>query len=134
MEDVQKTSLLSNVFEAVIGAYYLDSGIEAVSDFINPFFAAVVNDLPTTQDAIPKINDDVKGWLQQVVLDPNFSGNPNRQPPEYKTTRSGGTDNDPEFTAVVYVAGNEYGRGKDHSKKKAEKLAAEDALKRLGLL
>jgi ribonuclease III len=129
-----KASLLSNVFEAVVGAYYLDSGVEAVRDLVDPFFEEIVNDLPTTEDSIPKIKDDVKGWLQQVVLSPEFPGNPNRQPPEYKTIRSGGTDNDPEFTSVVYVAGGEYGRGRDRNKKEAEKRAAEDALRKLGLL
>jgi len=128
-----KPSLLSNVFEAVVGAYYLDSGVEAVRDLVDPFFEEVVNDLPTTEDSIPKIKDDVKGWLQQVVLDVEFAGNPSRKPPEYKTIRSGGTDNNPEFTSVVYVAGSEYGSGKDSSSKKAEKRAAEDALRKLGL-
>jgi dsRNA-specific ribonuclease len=42
-------------------------------------------------------------------------------------------DNNPEFTSVVYVAGSEYGSGKDTSTKKAEKRAAEDALQTLGL-
>lgn len=129
-----KPSLLSNVFEAVIGAYYLDSGIEAVRDLINPLFEQVVNTLPTTKDSSPQIKDDVKGWLQQRVLDPAFTGNPDRQPPKYMTDRLGGTDDSPEFTAVVYVAGVEYGRGTDGSKKEAEKRAAEDALGKLGLL
>lgn len=129
-----KPSLLCNVFEAVVGAYYLDSGIEAARDLVEPFFEEVVSDLPTTEDAIPKIKDDVKGWLQQVVLSPEFTGNSNRQPPDYKTTRSGGTDNVPEFVSVVYVSDTEYGRGKDRSKKEAEKRAAEDALRKLDLL
>ncbi|MEA5619291.1 ribonuclease III [Cronbergia sp. UHCC 0137] len=129
-----KPSLLCNVFEAIVGAYYLDSGVEAVRDLVDPFFEKVVNDLPTTEDSIPSIRDDVKGWLQQVVLDSGFAGNPSRRPPEYKTERSGGSDNNPEFISVVYVAGSEYGRGKDSSTRKAEKRAAEDALHNLGLL
>ncbi|QZZ22833.1 ribonuclease III [Leptothermofonsia sichuanensis E412] len=129
-----KPSLLSNVFEAIVGAYYLDSGIEAVRDLVEPFFEEIVNDLPTTEDSIPKIKNDVKGWLQQVFLSPEFPGNPNRQPPDYKTIRSGSTDNDPEFTSVVCVAGGEYGRGRGRNKKDAEKRAAEDALRKLNLL
>jgi ribonuclease III len=129
-----KPSLLSNVFEAIVGAYYLDSGTEAVRDLVTPLFEAVVNDLPTTLNSAPKSPEDPKGWFQRVVLDPAFSGNPHRQPPEYKTIRSSGTDNDPEFTSVVFVAGGEYGRGKARSKKEAEKRAAEDALKKLGLI
>jgi ribonuclease-3 len=127
-----KPTLLCNVFEAVVGAYYLDLGIEAVRDLVDPFFEKVVNDLPTTEDSVPQIADDPKSRLQQVVLDPAFPGNPERQPPKYKTSRSGGTDNDPEFTSVVYVADCEYGRGQDRSKKEAEKRAAEDALGKLG--
>ena len=129
-----KSSLLSNVFEAVIGAYYFDSGVEAVRDLIEPFFEEVVDDLPRTKDSIPVIRDDVKGQLQQVALAGELVVNPNRELPEYKTIRSGGTDNSPEFTSVVYVVGSEYGSGKDSSTKKAEKRAAEDALRKLRLL
>jgi ribonuclease-3 len=128
-----KPSLLSNVFEAIVGAYYLDSGVEAVRELVNPLFENVVNLLPTTENSIPKTKDDPKGWFQQVVLDSDFTGNPNRQPPDYQTNRSGGSDNDPEFTSVVYVAGSEFGRGKGRNKKEAEKRAAEDALRKLGL-
>jgi ribonuclease-3 len=130
----ENPSLLSNVFEAVVGAYYLDSGVEAVRDLVDPLFEKVVNDLAITEDAIPQVKDDVKGWLQKVVLDSAFAGNPSHKPPEYKTIRSGGTDNNPKFTSVVYVAGNEYGRGEDSSKREAEKRAAEDALRKLGLI
>jgi len=129
-----KSSLLGNVFEAVVGAYYLDSGVEAVRDLVDPLFEKVVNDLAITEDAIPQVKDDVKGWLQKVVLDSAFAGNPSRKPPEYRTIRSGGTDDKPEFTSVVYVAGNEYGKGEDSSKREAEKRAAEDALRKLGLI
>jgi ribonuclease-3 len=130
----QRESLLCDMFEAVIGAYYLDSGVELVRDFIDPFFSKIVNDLPTTEDSIPVVKDDVKGWLQQVVLDNKFTGNPNRKPPEYKTIRSGGTDDKPEYASVVYVAGGEYGSGKDTSIQKSQKRAAEDALRKLGYL
>lgn len=129
-----KSSLLSNVFEAVVGAYYLDSGVEAIRDLVEPFFEQVVTDLPTTEGSIPSTKDDVKSWLQQVVLNSEFTHNPNRKPPKYETIRSGGTDNNPEFTSVVYVAGSEYGSGKDGSTKKAEMRAAEDALRKLKLL
>jgi ribonuclease-3 len=130
----RKSSLLSNVFEAVVGAYYLDSGIEAVRDLIDPFFEEVVNGLPTTEYSIPKIDNNPKGRLQEFVMSTDFPSNPNRQPPEYKTNHPDGTDNDREFTSVVYIAGNEYGIGKARNKKEAEKRAAEDALRRLGFL
>ncbi|NEQ98905.1 MAG: ribonuclease III [Cyanothece sp. SIO2G6] len=129
-----KPSLLSNTFEAVIGSYYLDSGIDAVKELVEPLFEEVVNDLPTAENSTPAIRDNVKGWLQQVVLDPAFPDNPENQPPTYETIRSGGNDHAPQFTSVVFVAGRQYGRGSNGNKKKAEKQAAEDALRNLGLL
>jgi ribonuclease-3 len=130
----EKTSLLSNTFEAVIGAYYLDSGVEAVRSLVNPFFEQAISILPTTEDASPQGHDDVKGRFQQVVLDPAFPKNPKRKPPTYETERTGGTDDDPQFVSAVYVHGTKYGVGKAGSKKEAEKHAAEDALKKLRLL
>ncbi|MBW4445127.1 MAG: ribonuclease III [Plectolyngbya sp. WJT66-NPBG17] len=129
-----KPSLLSNVFEAVIGAYYLDSGVEAVRDLIYPLFEKVIYALPSTETAVPSIQADAKTRLQQVVLAQSFSKNPNHCPPKYITIRCDGTDNAPEFISVVYVADGEYGKGQDRSKKEAEKRAAENALSRLGLL
>lgn len=126
-----KPSLLSNVFEAVIGAYYLDSGVEAVRDFVNPLFERVIDDACPTEEATQTANLDAKSRLQQIILDPSFSNNPDRRPPRYETIRSGGTDNNPEYLSVVYVADGEYGRGQGRSKKEAEKRAAEDALEQL---
>jgi ribonuclease-3 len=128
-----KSSLLSNVFEAVIGAYYLDSGVEAVRALVHPLFEKVIDTLPA-ENQVSQGRDNAKGWLQEVVLNSEFPGNPNRKPPEYKTIRSGGTDNAPEYTSTVYVAGSEYGSGKGTSTKRAEKCAAEDALKKLKLI
>jgi ribonuclease-3 len=129
-----KLSLLSDVFEAVMGAYYLDSGIEAVRILVEPLFEQVVNDLPTSENATPQIKEDVKSWLQQVVLGSTFVGNPDRKPPEYRLVSRCGTDNNPEFTVEVDVAGTAYGTGTGSSKQKAEKAAAEAALRKLGLL
>ncbi|MEP0919367.1 ribonuclease III [Leptolyngbya sp. DQ-M1] len=126
-----KPSLLSNVFEAVVGAYYLDSGVEAVRDFVNSLFERVIDDAYPTEEAIQSANLDAKSRLQQIVLDPSFLNNPNRKPPRYETIRYGGTDNDPEYLSIVHVADGEYGRGKGRSKKEAEKRAAENALDQL---
>lgn len=124
-----KDSLLSNCFEAIIGAYYIDSGIEAVRNFVNPLFEKILDNLPTTEDSTPEIKDDVKGRLQQFVCSSKFSHNPNKQPPIYKTIRSGGTDHEPEHTSVVSIAGIQYAEGKGRNGKEAEKQAAENALK-----
>ncbi len=48
--------LLSSTFEAIIGAYFLDSGIDAVRAFIQPFFTLVVDRIPASEskDALNK--------------------------------------------------------------------------------
>ncbi len=122
-----KSSLLSNTFEAIVGAYFLDSGIEAVRDFVEPLFNSVVEDLisaqPTPQQ---KILVDSKNQLQewvQATIGPT--------PPKYVTVQSGGFDHAPEFLAKVFVGEKQYGEATGRSKKDAEKRAAEDALSRL---
>lgn len=139
-----KSSLLSNAFEAVVGAYYLDSGLEAVRELIEPFFETVSHAISTTENTTRQSTQikDVKNQLQEYVLStnyqeyvlsPNDPDNPKPKLPEYDTQRTGGTDNAPVFTSIVYVAGRELGRGEDRSKKEAEKRAAEDALRKLGV-
>jgi len=127
----KKKSLLSNCFEAVIGAYYIDSGIDVVRNFVNPYFEKIVKDLRTTDDSPPEIKDDVKGRLQQFVCRPEFTSNRNNQPPIYKTSKSGGTDHEPLFISIVSIAGIQYATGQGNNKKEAEKQAAENALKKL---
>jgi|GEM_PF-49501 len=130
-----KPSLLSNAFEAVVGAYYLDSGIEKVRELVEPLFASVANAIPRTENTIPIVQDDPISELQRVVQRPNFANNPNRQVPDYsRCDRSGGTQHQPEFTCLVYLGDRELGSGQGSSKQEAKRKAAEDALRKLGRL
>jgi ribonuclease-3 len=125
------SSFLSDTFEAIIGAYFLDSGIEAVREFVELIFTeAIKNPIFSESHADSNNVVDPKTRFQQWAL-ANIDENPQRQVPEYKTFRSGGTDNVPEFTAEVFVGEQEWGEGKGCSKKDAEKAAAEDALAKL---
>ena len=130
------SSLLSNTFEAIIGAYFLDSGVEAVRDFMEPLFTQAKENKNPKSLPEPKNPLDSKSRFQQWAL-ANIEENPQRQVPKYITSRSGGADNAPEFIAKVFVGEKEYGEGRGRSRKDAEKCAAEDALaklKRRGLL
>jgi ribonuclease-3 len=122
-------SFLSNTFEALIGAYFLDSGIEAVRDFVEPLFAQAeaIKD-PNSPENNDDSNNlvDSKGRFQQVVL-----ANIDSTPPKYVTVQEGGLPHAPEFIAKVFVGEKKYGQGRGHSKKEAEKRAAEDALAKL---
>ncbi|MEA5518258.1 ribonuclease III [Limnoraphis robusta] len=122
-----KSSLLSNTFEAVIGAYYLDSGIEAVRELIKPFFESV--DTGTVDSHIPQQNlIDPKGRLQNIAQTNNLPL------PEYVLVDETGNDHDKTFEVQVIINGEFYGEGTGKKKKEAEKQAAIDALRRLDLL
>ncbi|ERT04462.1 ribonuclease III [Lyngbya aestuarii BL J] len=123
-----KPSLLSNTFEAVIGAYYLDSGIEAVRELINPFFESV--DTGTIENSIIDRQNltNVKGLLQEWAQTQNLPI------PEYVLVDEMGNDHEKTFEVQVIINGEFYGEGTGKKKKEAEKQAAIDALRRLGLL
>jgi ribonuclease-3 len=122
-----KPSLLSNTFEAVIGAYYLDSGIEAVRELIKPFFESV--DTATVDSHIPQPNlIDPKGRLQNLAQINNLPL------PEYVLVDETGNDHDKTFEVQVIINGEFYGEGTGKKKKEAEKQAAIDALRRWDFL
>lgn len=122
-----KPSLLSNTFEAVMGAYYLDSGIEAVRELIKPFFESV--DTATVDSPIPQQNlIDPKGRLQNIAQINNLPL------PEYILVDEIGADHKKTFTIEVRINGEFFGEGVGNKKKEAEKQAAIDALRRLDLL
>jgi ribonuclease-3 len=109
-----KTSLLSDAFEAVVGAIYLDGGAGAA-------FSAVEAVLfPAMQEALPNIDRlDFKTVLQELVARMGLN------PPEY-SVESIGPDHDKTFTASVRVGKLEtFGVGR--SKKAAEQVAAQAA-------
>ncbi|MCD8488190.1 MAG: ribonuclease III [Desertifilum sp.] len=121
--------LLSSTFEAFIGAYYLDCGsnIEPVRELVRSLFASVPDSILESRANIDSKNR-FQEWVQ-ARIGPN--------PPRYQTHKAGGSDRTPIFVAIVFVNDKPYGEGRGHSKKEAEKAAAEDALgklKKRGLL
>lgn len=129
----ENISLLSSTFEAVVGAYYLDSGIEAVKTFIEPIFAPVATNLIEQQNQKPAVSfqnlsdSNYKGRFQQWAL-ANWGQNP-----KYQIVRESGPDHNKEFTTEVRIDGKTFGMGTGNSKKQAEKAAAKDALAKLDL-
>lgn len=125
-----KNTLLSNTFEAVIGAYFLDSGIEAVREFVEPLFAFVVKDLLSPKPEIDsKHLVDSKNRFQEWV-----HRNIGSIPPQYITINEAGPSHAKEFTVELRVNDKLYGQATANSKKDAEKLAAEVALKKIELM
>jgi ribonuclease-3 len=118
----QNPKLLSSTFEALIGAYFLDSGIDAVRAFVKPLFASVLEIIPRTQSQL-----DSKILFEQWAL-LNFGHNP-----EYFILEESGPNHTKQFTAGACVSGELLGIGTARTKLAAEKRAAASALKKLGL-
>ena len=117
-------SLLSDTFEAIIGAYFLESGIEAVRNYVELLYRSMdyfQSDI-VTQNLI-----DSKNRFQQWAL-ANIGENP-----LYEIIAESGPDHAKEFTAQVSVQAEVYGVGQGRRKQDAQKRAAEAALKRLGI-
>lgn len=121
-------ALLCDVFEAVIGAYYLDAGIEAVREYVQPIFTNVAAEIIVPEsDTEKKPLVDPKNRFQQWAL-ANFT-----QTPKYEIISETGLDHAKEFIAIVKVKETVYGQGYGKRKQEATKAAAEDALKRIEL-
>ena len=114
-----KASLLADTFEAVVGAVYLDRGIEEVTTALDSLFT---ERLRARIEAGGRY--DAKTALQEVVVR-ELGGFP-----AYRVASSG-PDHDKRFTAHVYVESELFGVGEGRSKKEAEQNAAREALERL---
>lgn len=114
-----KTSILSDAFEALIGAMYLDGGLNVVKTFLSTYFGQDI------EDAIGSPSRNYKAELQ-VYAQKKF-----QKAPLYKVVEESGPDHAKMFCIAVYVDMKEAGMGKGESKKQAEQQAAFDALSKL---
>jgi ribonuclease-3 len=117
----QRTATLCAVFEALVGALYLDQGIEAVRQHILPHF---VHELERVEHAA--LEKDPKSRLQEYV-----QSNMNVTP-RYRTVEASGPDHAKTFVMKVMVGDTMIGVGAGHSKQEATQQAASMALHRLG--
>ena len=113
-----RPSVVSDAFEAVIAALYLDGGIDAARAFILPFVTSAL----TKQSA----EEDSKTKLQEVVQQ-----NPSERL-RYVVASQTGPDHDKHFVVEVHLNSNCIGSGEGHSKKQAEQAAAKEALALMG--
>lgn len=110
--------LLANTYEALLGAIFLDQGLEITRMIIEKTLLSLfANELKMGP---PK---DAKSSLQEIVQQ-RF-----KTSPYYKIIETQGPDHAKNFTVAVYVSGKEKGRGAGSSKQIAEEQSAEQALK-----
>lgn len=116
-----RPALLCGTFEALIGALYLDAGIDAVKKLVEPM-------LQTAAHTILAKNSerDSKSLLQEWIQAQGYDH------PIYKTIASYGPDHAKEFEVEVLVDGRVLGRGRGNSKQAAAQMAARQALEILG--
>ncbi len=109
-------SVLEDGFEALIGAIYLDGGLEAAKSFVLGQLDPVI----TREIAAPG-GLDFKSQLHEWSTKHHGEG------PRYELVDLGGAGNDSWFGATVFVDGRIAGRGEGRSKKAAEQVAAQEA-------
>jgi ribonuclease-3 len=117
-----KPSLLADVFEAVLGAVYLDGGIRPARTFVRRHLGEALRAARFTRE----VAEDYKTRLQEQVQARL------RQTPAYRIVSTSGPAHALQFLAEVLVAGEVVGEGTGSSRKQAEQEAARDALERLG--
>lgn len=118
-----RRSILSDTFEALLGAVYLDGGLDAAKDFIHRFLFADCEAI--IQEGLKK---NYKSWLLEYVQSLG------KQVPRYRVIHTSGPEHNKVFTIIVSVEGEELGRGMGSTKKRAEQEAAYEALIKLGLI
>lgn len=111
-------SILSDVCEAVLGALYLDQGIQKVKEFMLPFWMPYVE---ANKEAPKDAKSALQEWAQKHAFDL----------PVYSVLKRAGTDHEPYFFMQVEIMGAGLAHGEGKSKKIAEQNAADNLLKQL---
>lgn len=114
------TQILANTFEALLGAIYLEKGLDEATRFINlhllPLFEEELKSGP------PK---DAKSYLQELAQTKT------KQSPKYKILGTTGPDHAKQFKVGVFLENKMIGEGSGSSKQVAEEQAASKALAQL---
>ena len=117
-----KNSILANTVEAIIGALYLDAGLEQARTFSLGMLEPVLRQGVAAGGRPVR---DFKSALQERLQSRGLAL------PEYEVIEEAGPDHDKTFSVQVRVGGVFAGRGSGRTKKRAEQAAARQALERL---
>jgi ribonuclease III len=117
-----RPALLADVFEAVLGAIFLDQGLEATRAFVTPFLErhmeAVLNGTAEI-DYRTRLQEQAQARFNRT--------------PAYRIVDVSGPDHQREFTMEVLIDEVRYGVGAGPSKQAAAQVAAKEALARMAL-
>lgn len=109
--------ILANVFEALIGAFYMDKGYEASKEFIATHL------FPKTEKIVEqRLWQDPKSRFQEMAQEHEGVT------PSYETLAQVGPDHDRVFTVGVFLKDKKIAEGNGRAKQEAEQAAAENAI------
>jgi ribonuclease-3 len=117
-----RQSILSDAFEAVIGALYLDQGLDTAGAFIQQYLITHFKSI---------MQRELFKNYKSILLE--YAQSKHGQLPEYQVLEEHGPDHDKRFVIAVFLKDEEIGQGRGRSKKIAEQEAAKTALQNLGL-
>ena len=112
-----RSATLCAAFEAVIGALYLDQGVESVHDLIEPLIVPQI-----ARTLRERLDKDPKSRLQELAQGRMH------QTPRYRTVSESGPDHAKVFTVEATIGGEAFGEGQGLSKQQAAQEAARAAL------
>ncbi len=110
----KRSSILSNSFEALIGAIYLDGGLEPAAVFVKRWLHGV--DMGGMEE------QDYKSVLQEIIQKRH------KKPPEYEIISETGPEHDKVFAIRVLIGKKVLGMGSGKNKKEAQQAAASNAI------
>ncbi len=112
-----RDSIISDVMEAVIGAIFIDGGMEQARAYIDRFILSDLEDKQLFFDSKTNLQEYVQGTLKEDV--------------SYRLISEEGPQHDKVFSVEVLIGDTVYGSGEGRTKKSAEQQAAYEALLRL---
>jgi len=116
----QKSSILANTYEALVGAIFMDSGFDQALDVVKGHFETYLQ-----TNTPPELFNDFKSLLQ--IYSQQFHG----VSPQYRVMNESGPDHDKRFQASVIIGDEVKGLGWGKSKKEAEREAAKNAMEEM---
>ncbi len=113
----ESKTILANTYEAVLGALYLDQGIEVAEKFVTETILMAIDEIIQVKGL-----KDPKSHLQEILQEKY------KVSPQYEVLKEEGPDHDKTYTVGVYLEDKLLSQGMGKSKQEAEKKSAQNAL------